>query len=270
MRAIELKGAGFAAEGRKLLSGISFSVEQGEFVCLLGANGAGKSTLTKLLNGLNRATEGQVTVMGMDTRKSRVSALARQVGYLFQNPDRMLSLDSVRAELAFGLKLMGATQAEADARTDETAALFGLDPAMNPLTAGRGQRQLTALAAVVAPRPGLLVLDEPTTGLDYRECMLIMSAVERLRAETGATVFMVTHDMELAWEFGSRALVLEGGKLIADGPVDEVMRDTRTLERARLRTAQIPELAAQLGGEFSRARTCGDVLATIKRLKGLQ
>ena len=135
MRAIELKGAGFAAEGRKLLSGISFSVEQGEFVCLLGANGAGKSTLTKLLNGLNRATEGQVTVMGMDTRKSRVSALARQVGYLFQNPDRMLSLDSVRAELAFGLKLMGATQAEADARADETAALFGLDPAMNPLTA---------------------------------------------------------------------------------------------------------------------------------------
>ena len=171
---IQLSNVHFAYEGREVLSGIDLNVAPGEFVALIGPNGAGKSTFSKLLNGLNKPTQGTVTVAGLDTKKARTSALARKVGFLFQNPDRQLCRSTVRDELLFGLELCLTDKADIQTRLEKTLSDFHLDPELNPLTASRGERQRVALASLMALTPELLILDEPTTGLDWRECMHTM------------------------------------------------------------------------------------------------
>lgn len=247
---IRMQNAGFAYDGRTVLRGLNLHIRPGEFVAVAGPNGAGKTSFAKLLNGLNRPTEGEVFVDGLDTRRARVSALSRSVGFLFQNPDRQLCRTTVREELLFGLRLHVRDEAEAARRLERALADFALDPEENPLTAARAERQRIALASVVALGPRLLVLDEPTTGLSHAECRRTMEIVRRLHRK-GTTVVLISHDMELILRYAERMLVLAGGTLRADGAPHDVLRRADVLAEAALLPPEIVQVASALGEPFA-------------------
>jgi energy-coupling factor transport system ATP-binding protein len=260
-------GFGYSLRGEDqavILENISFEVTRGEFIALLGENGAGKTTLCKLANGLLKPTAGKVLVAGEDTRSVKVSRIARNVGYLFQNPDRQICRNTVREEILFGLEfaLADFSAAKAQAACEEMLALFNLDGNRDPFGLSRGERQQCALASVLARRPELLILDEPTTGLDYRECMTIMEIIAALNAG-GTTVFMITHDMEVAADFAHRAMVLSNGKLIGDGPVRKILKDKPLLDRASLLPPQIAALSLRLGEKFSNVFTLDEMIGAL-------
>ena len=247
------------------VSDLTFHIQKGEFVALLGANGAGKTTTAKLIDGLLRPTSGRMLVDGQDTAKTKVSERARKVGFLFQNPDRQICQNTVREEIAFGLRtLRGTGDPDAiDARVNEILDAFSFRGDEEPFALSRGQRQQVALASVVAVEPAILILDEPTTGLDYRECRGIMEMISRMNQEQGTTVVMVCHDMEVVLDYANRALVMTGGQLIADGPVKTIFRDTALMERASLLPPQITDLAIRLGEGFETTDTAEDMTAVI-------
>ena len=168
---------------------LSFHIQKGEFVALIGSNGAGKSTISRLSNGLLKPDSGTVYLDGTPTTSIRTSQIARKAGFLFQNPDRQICQNTVREELAFGLRLTGLSEDEISSRTEEALRQFSLDGDWFPFSRSRGERQRIALASVLVCRPQLVILDEPTTGLDYRECTAIMDYLTRLNREEGLTVF---------------------------------------------------------------------------------
>ena len=241
--------------GGQTVRDLSFRIEKGEFAAILGENGAGKTTTVKLIDGLLKPTEGKMIVNGLDTAKSRVSERAAQVGFLFQNPDRQICKSTVREEIAFGLRAVLGKGAEETIRerTDELLALFSFRGDEEPFSLSRGQRQQVALASTLAVKPAVLILDEPTTGLDYRECTRIMEFIKTLNETEGTTVVMVCHDMEVVLDYARRALVMAGGRLLADGPVHEIFRDAALMERASLLPPQIVQIAGRLGGDYADA-----------------
>ncbi len=262
---IEFKNVSFSYTGQDVLKDVTFSIDQGEFVALIGANGAGKTTMSKLFNGLNKPTKGSVSVNDLDTGCTKTSLLARHIGFLFQNPDRQICCDTIEREILFGMRCVGIEELEAKNRADEMIREFGFDPARNPMTASRGERQRIALASLLAIRPEVLVLDEPTTGLDYRECMHIMDIISRLNRENHTTVVMVSHDMELVQDFAERIFLLKDGRLIADGPVKTVMQNSALLAESDLLPAQIVTLAGMLGEGFRDIFTYTEMADEIER-----
>ena len=255
---IELEHVSFAypAQGPTVRD-LSFRIESGEFVAILGANGAGKTTTVRLIDGLVRPTSGRVLIDGVDTAHSSVSERARRVGFLFQNPDRQICKNTVREEILFGLRTVrGEESAEAhEARLSQVLREFSFTGEEEPFSLSRGQRQRVALASILAAEPSVLILDEPTTGLDYRECCHIMDQIQAMNRRRQVTVIMVCHDMEIVSDYASRALVMAGGELLADGPVREIFRDRDLMERASILPPQITGLALRLGEGFEQADT---------------
>lgn len=264
---IKMQDVCFDYEGLQVLSGINLTINKGDFVALVGPNGAGKSTFSKLINGLNKPASGSVVTKGMDTRKTRTSQLAKYVGFLFQNPDRQLCCNTIREEILFGLTLCLTDKQDIQRRLDETMSNFDFDPDKNPLTASRGERQRIALASLLALTPELLILDEPTTGLDYTECMRILALIKKLNREQGTTVLMVSHDMEVVRDFADRVLVLSNGNITADGTAHQVLRDENVLRDAALLPPQIMALSQQLGADFDDVDTCEDMVHYIMERK---
>lgn len=254
----------------ELIHGISLSIEDGEFVALTGENGAGKSTFSKLLAGILKPSDGKICVNGIDTKKSKNSMLAKTTGFLFQNPDRQLCTYTVRDEIAFGQKaLKTGTEEEISKRTEKIIERFGFNPDEAPFSLSRGQRQRLALASIIAVEPKVMILDEPTTGLDYKECMEIMSAVKELN-KIGTTVIMVCHDMELVLDFARRMIVLADGKIEADGKTLEIMRRKEILQKTCLLSPQIIQIALELEEKFpgrfnfENVRTADELAAKIQ------
>ena len=248
---IEFSHVSFSYDNKAaIVDDVSFKVEKGEFVAIVGENGAGKSTVSKLVNGILKPTSGKVTVAGLDTAVTKTSKIAAHVGFLFQNPDRQICQKTVRQEIRFGLELVsGKTDAEIDARVDEMLARYGFDGDKEPFTLSRGERQKLALASLIAVAPEVLILDEPTTGLDYRECMNMMGDIRRLNEE-GVTVLMVCHDMEIVLDLAQRIIAMAGGRVVTVGATHDVFRDEASMHAANVLPAQIPELAIRLGGDF--------------------
>lgn len=234
-----------------ILKGVSFTIRDGEFVAFVGTNGAGKSTTMRLMNGLLKPDAGQVLIDGVPTSDLRTSELARRVGFLFQNPDSQICCNTVREELLFGFKALGLDGPDADARVDAIVEEFAFDPDDDPFLLNRGARQLLALASIVVLAPPVVVLDEPTTGLDYRECVKVMDIIRRIH-ERGTTVVMVCHDMEVVADYAARCIVMSGGEVVDDAPTFDVLRNRETLERASLVPPQIVELSLELGREIPR------------------
>ena len=204
-------------------------------------------------------------IHGADTSVSPVSERAQLVGFLFQNPDRQICKNTVREEILFGLK---ATRGEEDesrlqARTEEILADFSFTGDEEPFSLSRGQRQRVALASVLAIEPEILILDEPTTGLDYLECCHIMDHIRRMNEEKQVTVVMVCHDMEVVLDYAQRALVMAGGQLLADGPVREVFRDTVLMEKAAILPPQMIGLSLRLGEGFEGAATTEEMAEAV-------
>lgn len=254
----------------ELIHGISLSIEDGEFVALTGENGAGKSTFSKLLAGILKPSDGKICVNGIDTKKAKNSMLAKTTGFLFQNPDRQLCTYTVRDEIAFGQKaLKTGTEEEISKRTEKIIERFGFNPDEAPFSLSRGQRQRLALASIIAVEPKVMILDEPTTGLDYKECMEIMSAVKELN-QNGTTVIMVCHDMELVLDFARRMIVLADGKIEADGKTLEIMRRKEILQKTCLLSPQIIQIALELEEKFpgrfnfENVRTADELAAKIQ------
>lgn len=254
----------------ELIHGISLSIEDGEFVALTGENGAGKSTFSKLLAGILKPSDGKICVNGTDTKKAKNSVLAKNTGFLFQNPDRQLCTYTVRDEIAFGQKaLKTGTEEEISKRTEKIIERFGFNPDEAPFSLSRGQRQRLALASIIAVEPKVMILDEPTAGLDYKECMEIMSAVKELN-KNGTTVIMVCHDMELVLDFARRMIVLADGKIEADGKTLEIMRSKEILQKASLLPPQIIQIALELEEKFpgrfnfENVRTADELAAKIQ------
>ncbi len=260
----------YAAAG-PTVEDLNFHVEKGQFVALLGANGAGKTTTVKLIDGLIKPTKGRVLINGEDTAFTRVSRRARQVGFLFQNPDRQICKNTVREEIAFGLQIVRGELGEEGikSKVDETLESFRFTGDEEPFSLSRGQRQRVALASVLAVEPQILILDEPTTGLDYRECCHIMDTICRMNREKQVTVVMVSHDMEVVLDYAQRALVMAGGKLLGDGPVKTVFRDRDLMQRASVLPPQITGLAMRLGEGFEKTDTAEEVTeAVMERREG--
>ena len=235
-------------DGAPVLRDVSFSIADGEFVAFVGTNGAGKSTTMRLANGLLKPRAGEVLVDGASTRDLKVSELARKVGFLFQNPDRQICCNTVREELLFGFKALGEEGPAADAAVDALIARFGFDPDAEPFLLNRGTRQLLALASIIVLAPPVIILDEPTTGLDFRECVKVMDTVRELN-EGGTTVIMVCHDMEVVADFARRVIAMTDGRVVADGPTFEVLRDPAALKAAHILPPQVTEVALILGRE---------------------
>lgn len=247
------------------LNRISFNVSRGEFVAVIGQNGAGKTTLIKHLNGLLKPTSGRILIDGVDTSARKVSDLARKVGYVFQNPDHQIFKDTVFKEAAFGPTNLGLSKNETAKRVNEALLAVGLInlAEANPQSLSKGQRQRVALASVLAMKTEVIVLDEPTTGQDYKESLQIMDLAESLNNE-GHTILFVTHDMSLVAKYARRVIVLCKGKVLLDGPVREVLTRTYELKETHLNPPQITELALALNDN-----RCSSGVLTPEELYGI-
>lgn len=268
---VDVAGAAYSyGTGQAGIEGIDLTVHAGEILAVVGQNGAGKTTFTKLLNGLIKPSAGVVRIAGLDTRTTPVSVLASHAATLFQNPDRQLCRSTVVEEISFSLELQGAPADAARERARQVAATFGLPENASPFNLSRGQRQMVALASVVALEPELIILDEPTSGLDYRECMTVMETV-RQRALDGAAVVMVCHDMEVVSDFADTLAVMAEGRLIEVGPSREVFANDALLAHARIAAPCVPalgkRLAARFHPSFAHITEVADLVALVKELK---
>jgi cobalt transport protein ATP-binding subunit len=237
----------YTPRGADVLRGVNLRIEAGEFVALIGQNGAGKTTLAKHFNGLLKPTSGTVRVMGRDTRTVPVADMARGVGYVYQNPDHQIFAQRVRAEAAFGPHNLGLSPAEVEQRVNDALALVGLQAQADDFafSLGRGQRQKLAVASVLAMEPRVLVIDEPTTGLDKAGARGILDLLSLWNRE-GRTIVAITHDMSLVAERIPRTVVVSDGQILADGPTRQVLSDTARLQRAFLRPPQVTRVAQRL------------------------
>lgn len=268
---VDVAGAAYSyGTGQAGIEGINLTVRAGEILAVVGQNGAGKTTFTKLLNGQIKPSAGVVRIAGLDTRTTPVSALASHAATLFQNPDSQLCRNTVVEEISFGLELQGVAADTARERARHVAATFGLPENASPFNLSRGQRQMVALASVVALEPELIILDEPTSGLDYRECMTVMETV-RQRATDGAAVVMICHDMEVVSDFADTLAVMTEGRLIEVGPSREVFANDALLAHARIAAPCVPalgkRLAARFHPSFARITEVADLVALVKELK---
>ncbi|MGH8792364.1 MAG: energy-coupling factor ABC transporter ATP-binding protein [Stackebrandtia sp.] len=218
-------------DGRPALRGVDLTLPAGQRLALLGPNGAGKTTLALHLNGILRGT-GRVRVDGLEVSKSTVSEVRRRVGVVFQDPDDQLFMPTVADDVAFGPANFGLRGDELDARVDEALAAVGMSGHRDraPHHLSFGQRRRVAVATVLAMRPRLLVLDEPSSNLDpaaRRELAEILSDLD-------VTVLMVTHDLPYALQLCSRAVIMDAGRIVADGSTPELLSDERLLAEHRL------------------------------------
>lgn len=231
---LSLKNVSFSyPSGVSALKNVSFEAYAGELVTLVGRNGAGKTTVTKLINGLLKASGGNIFIDGKDTSNMKISQIAHYVSTLFQNPDRQLCKDTVLEEVAFSCILLGESVKDANDHAMQVIEKLNLDPKASPFMLSRGQRQMVALAATVVTKPKILVLDEPTCGLDYMECLRIMQVVEDLR-DHGCCVIMVCHDMEVVLDFATRLIVVNDGKILEDGSISCVFENNAICKEAAL------------------------------------
>ena len=227
-----------------VLKDISFQIEGGEVVAIMGANGSGKTTLLLHLIALLRPSAGQVLIKDQDTRRCKPRHLAGQVGIVFQNPDLLLQAATVFEEVAFGPKNLKLSRQEVEERLKGILLMFDLETltAEAPYALSRGQRQRTAVAASFSLYPDLLLLDEPTTGQDYYHLQQLMQMLEDTMKAQNKTVIFCTHDAHLTLEYASRVLLLHRGELIFDGTPDAAFANPERLEQASL----VPPLTMQL------------------------
>lgn len=233
-------------DGTLALRDVSLEIHHGEFIALIGQNGSGKTTLSKCLNGLFKPTEGRVIVDGLDTRHSSITSLATRVGYVFQNPDHQIFNNSVWKEIAYGPRNIQLPEDEVKARVEESAKVVGLDPSLfdtHPFFLPKGIRQRVAIASILALRPRMIIVDEPTTGQDMKQSLEIMDFLRMLHEEKGHIIVIITHDMPIVALYAKRTIVMAQGRILADGPTREVFSHPEVLEKTFVEPPQITRLA---------------------------
>jgi energy-coupling factor transport system ATP-binding protein len=230
----------------RALDHVSFSIKTGDFVAFVGINGAGKSTLTKVLNGLLTPTSGSISLMDFENNLDPTE-LSSHIGYCFQNPDHQLFSDNVFNEVAFGLKNRGYDEDVIKDRVEKILELTGLAGTEEkaPFTLSKGERQRVALASTIVLSPSILIIDEPTTGLDHHESRKIMGIIEEIN-KLGATVLFVSHDMELVTNYANRVILMADGKIVDDGSPNEVLSDEDFIRKAGILPPNTIKLAKMI------------------------
>jgi energy-coupling factor transport system ATP-binding protein len=230
--------------GVEALRGIDVAIHAQEFVAIMGQNGSGKTTFVKHLNGLLKPTKGKVYVKGENSTKKRVSELARDVGYVFQNPDHQIFCETVETEVSFGPNNLGLEEAHVMRRVQEALAAVGLLEYrdVNPKQLSKGQRQRLAVASVLSMNPSILIVDEPTTGQDYRDSIEMLNLVKRLN-DDGCTILFITHDMQLIAKYAQRVIVFHDGKILLHKSTREAFSETEILKQTFLSPPSITLLA---------------------------
>ncbi|MDO4786862.1 MAG: energy-coupling factor transporter ATPase [Fretibacterium sp.] len=234
--------------GGSAVNDVSLRIREREFVAVLGHNGSGKTTLVKHFNGLLLPSAGRALIRGKDTTKHSVFEIGREVGYVFQNPDHQIFADNVFDEVAFSPRIRGCSAGEVASRVTEALEAVGLQgyEKRDPFTLGKGERQRVAVASVLSARPGVIILDEPTTGLDYGEQKRMMELIRKLN-EAGQTIVMITHTLWVVAEYAHRIVTMKDGRVLLDGPAREVLARTEELAASHLRPPHIVELGNRLG-----------------------
>ena len=237
--------------GIQALSGIDLEVREGDFLAIIGQNGSGKTTLVKHLNGLLGATRGAVIFQGKEIVPSMLSKLGRQIGFVFQNPDHQIFSSRVADEVAFGPRNYGFTAADTKNRIKEALDLVGLAGRdnENPFLLTKGERQRLAIASVISPDPQVLILDEPSTGLDYNEQLKVMDMLAELNRR-GRTIIIITHTLWLLARYAKRAAVMAGGRKILEGSVRQVLSRPEILKQASLIPPEITRFGLEMGFPF--------------------
>jgi energy-coupling factor transporter ATP-binding protein EcfA2 len=229
-------------DGPMVLRDVDLTIRQGDVVALLGPNGAGKTTLVKHAIGLLKPSTGRVLLGARDTRQMSVAQIAHSIGYVFQSPAHMLFASTVREELAFGPTNLGMEADDLQAGVREAVEVLNLEglEEYSPLALSFGQQKRTTIAAVLAMRSSVLVMDEPTAGQDYSNYTRFMRAIvegegrgEAVLSRFAATLF-ITHDLDLAVCYANRVILISQGRIAADGPPQEVLADITLLERCRV------------------------------------
>lgn len=236
---IYMKGTPFE---KTALKNISFKVEDGEFVGIIGHTGSGKSTLIQHLNGLLKPTSGKIIVNGMDTTGKNLKDLRRHVGIVSQYPEHQLFEETVYKDIAFGLYKQGITQEETDKRVREAIRMVGLKEwilSKSPFEISGGQRRRVAIAGILVLKPEILVLDEPTAGLDPKGRDDVFKLIVGLHRELGITIILVSHSMEDIAKLVKRVIVMNKGTIEMDGHVNEVFKYAERLEEIGLSAPQI-------------------------------
>ena len=260
----------------KALEDISFSVEKGEFIGVIGHTGSGKSTLIQHLDGLLKPTEGTVLLDGKDiwTDKATTRDCRFRVGLVFQYPEYQLFEETVYKDIAFGPRNMGLSHQEIDRRVREAAELVGIQPEqleVSPFDLSGGQKRRVAIAGVIAMEPEVLILDEPTAGLDPVGCKDILEHIVRYKEQKNATIMMVSHSMRDVAEYADRLMVLDHGSLAMFAPPEEVFSHVERLLGMGLDIPQVTALFLKLrdaGIPVEPVYTVRQAVAALQALKG--
>ena len=258
------------------LDNVNFAVNRGEFIGIIGHTGSGKSTLMQQMNGLLKPTSGKVLLDGQDIwSDKKLTRQARfRVGLVFQYPEYQLFEETVYKDIAFGPKNMGLKPEEIDRRVREAAGFVGLTEKqleVSPFDLSGGQKRRVAIAGVIAMEPEVLILDEPTAGLDPIGRAEILSNIEAYRKAKNATIMMVSHSMEDVARLTDRLLVMNGSRLAMDAPPAEVFTHAEEVKAMGLAIPQVTEIFMQLralGLDVKNVYTIDQAVAELKRLKG--
>jgi energy-coupling factor transport system ATP-binding protein len=246
---VEVQNLSFAYPfGPRVLNAVNLRIEAGEFFAIIGQNGSGKTTLAKHLVGLLKSSERQILLSGRDRATLRPAETAQEVGYVFQNPDHQIFAATVDDEVAFGPRNFGLDHAEVERRCAEVLEAVNLADARDrdPFLLSKGERQRLAVASVLALRPRLLILDEPTTGLDYREQRRMMALVSQLN-RSGIAIVIITHTPWLVAEYARRVVLMRRGTVLFDGGVREFFAQDELLRASSFRAPEVTELARRFG-----------------------
>jgi cobalt/nickel transport system ATP-binding protein len=247
------------------LDNINFRVKRGERIAVLGANGAGKSTLFKHFNGILMPTKGEVIVKGRPVIKKNLLEVRKTVGLVFQNPDDQIFAPTVEQDVAFGPMNLGLAEDEISDRVEKSLRLVGMDGFndRSPHHLSNGQKKRVAIAGILAMEPEIMVLDEPTAGLDPHSTTQILHLIARLNKEMDITIIFATHDVDVVPMFAHKVCILHHGRIVAEGTPHDIFADHRLIKHAHLRLpiiAQFTQLLQQDGVPI-------DVLLTIKETR---
>ncbi len=250
------------ADGPRVLDSIDLRVEAGDFIAIVGQNGSGKTTLAKQIVGLLQPATGRVMIEGKNRAQRRRAETAREAAYVFQNPDHQIFAATVQEEVAFGPRNFGLADGEIGRRCDEALEAVGLqnERQSDPFLLSKGERQRLAVASVLVLKPRMLILDEPTTGLDHREQVRMMALVRDLN-RTGIAIVIITHTPWLVAEYARRVVLLRKGAKIFDGGVREFFMQDELLRSSSFRAPEITELSRRFG---TLALTTGEFVAWVK------
>jgi energy-coupling factor transport system ATP-binding protein len=248
---------------------VDLEIEAGSFVGIIGHTGSGKSTLIQHLNGLLHPTEGKVLLDGVDiwADKSKMRQMRFRVGLVFQYPEYQIFEETVAKDIAFGPRNMGLAEEEVQARVRETAAIVGLSEEIlkqSPFLLSGGQKRRVAIAGVMAMRPEVLILDEPTAGLDPRGREEILQEIQAYRNQTGATILLVSHSMEDVARHAKKILVMNAGKVFCYDTVANVFRRSQELQAIGLAVPQITRVCDALR---ARGVPLTDDIFTVEQAK---